>query len=100
MIKNPLINAVLAEAYIIIVASGIHYAPKQLGSQPDTVLAPIAMLSLLTFSVAMMGYFFAWQPLQLYWDGEKKRAVNFFLQTLGYFAGTTIIVVLILSQLI
>ncbi|RJQ29898.1 hypothetical protein C4571_00570, partial [Candidatus Parcubacteria bacterium] len=57
---------------------------------------PIAALSLLTLSVAVMGYLFFYGPLQLYLGGERERAVNLFLKTVGVFAGITALVLLLL----
>ncbi|RJP43764.1 hypothetical protein C4587_02590, partial [Candidatus Parcubacteria bacterium] len=62
MTKNPFLNAVAAAVYIVIVVSIVSNLPKQ-----DTeFLTPIAALSLLTLSVAVMGYLFFYGPLQLY----------------------------------
>jgi hypothetical protein len=64
---------------------------------PDTFFAPIAALSLFVLSVAVMGYFFFGEPLQLFLDGEKKRAVAFFMQTVISFAAITAIILIIVS---
>ena len=84
MTKNPFINALSALLYIIAVASSMYYGSR-IASGPDTVFAPIAMISLLTFSVATMGFLFFYQPFQLYFAGEKKNALNLFLKTLVIF---------------
>lgn len=99
MIRNPLINALAAALYIALVAFGMYYGSRLKQGDDDTVLAPIAMISLLTLSVAMMGYLFLAQPLQLYLDGKKKEAVDFFLKTLGVFAGITVFFLLALLAL-
>ena len=52
-------------------------------------LAPMAMLSLLVFSVSLMGYLFFFQPVQMYLDGQKREAVELFTKTLGAFAVIT-----------
>ena len=85
MFKTPLTNAVGASAYIILIGLGIQYSSHFPNAEPN-LLIPIAMLSLLTVSVAIMGFFFVMNPLQLYIDGHKKEAVTFFLQTIGIFA--------------
>lgn len=54
ILKNALINAVGATAYIVAVASFLFYATKTFGPA-NTVLIPIMMLMLLVFSVALMG---------------------------------------------
>ncbi len=88
MTKNPILNALAATVYIFIVAFvmfyGISHAPGE-----DTVIIPIAMMSLFTLSAAVMGYLFVYQPLMLYFDGKKKQGINLFLQTLGVFGVIT-----------
>lgn len=73
----------------------MFYGSKLLGPK-DTILAPIAMISLFTLSAAMMGYLFVYQPLQLLLDGHKKQGVNLFLQTVAVFAGITVVIFLLL----
>lgn len=95
MTKNPLLNALAALGYIILVASVMFYGIRHTG--PDnSVIIPIAMLSLFTLSAAMMGYIFCSQPLQLYLDGKKKEAINLFLKTVAIFGGMTILAFLLL----
>jgi hypothetical protein len=43
-----------------------------------------------------MGYLFLYQPLQLFLDGERRVAVNLFLQTVAVFAGVTVVLLIIL----
>ncbi|MEK7586368.1 MAG: hypothetical protein AAB453_00680 [Patescibacteria group bacterium] len=88
-------NALLAVGYIVIVATVMFYGPKLAGivDKPDTVLAPIAMISLLTLSVAVMGYLFFWTPLELYLGGDKAGAVKTLLHTIATFAVMTIILI-------
>lgn len=89
MSKNPIINAVSASGYILLVTLvltfGSRVAPKE-----DSVLAPVAFISLLTLSVAVMGYLFIYQPAQLYFGGKKKEGVNLFLKTVIIFAVLTL----------
>lgn len=84
MSKNPILNALSASTYIVLIASfmfwGVQFAPKQ-----DTWLAPVAMISLFTLSAAVMGYLFCYTPLALFLEGKKKAAANLFLQTVGTF---------------
>lgn len=95
MTKNPFINALGALSYIILVASLMFYGMKHSG--PDnSVIVPIAMLSLFTLSAAVMGFIFLSQPLQLYLDGKKKEAVKLFVQTVAAFAGITILAFVLL----
>lgn len=98
MSKNPFINAFVAALYIVVVACLMYYAPKFAG-HTETVVIPIAVISLFTLSAAMMGYLFLSRPLQLYLDGDKKNAVDLFLKTVTIFAGITIIILFTLSLL-
>ena len=91
MTKNPFLNALVAALYIVAIASLMYYGPKTIGPI-NNVLVPIAMLSLFVLSAAMMGYFFVFQPIQLYLDGEKKQAVNLFIKTVIIFACITTLI--------
>src|SRR4051794_7441785 len=95
--KNPYINSVWAEAYIMIAAGAIQFFGKP--NTPDTFLDPVAALSLFVLSAAIMGYLFLGEPLQLYLSGEKKQAVSFFMKTVVTFAVMTL-VVLVVGKLI
>lgn len=88
MTKNPILNALAATAYISAVASLMYYGPKEV-DQVDSVVVPIAMLSLFVLSAAVMGYLFVYQPVLLYFEGKKEEGVHFFLQTVGVFALVT-----------
>lgn len=94
--KNPYLNSIYAEAYIIIVVSIMHYVGKP--NTPDKFVDPIAALSLLVLSAAVMGYLFLGEPLQLYLEGEKKRSITFFMQTVISFAAITAISLVIVSS--
>ena len=97
MTKNPFINALMATLYIVVVASFMFYGSHSpLAGKADTIVAPIAMISLFTLSVAVMGFVFFYQPFQLYFNGEKKRALDLFLQTLVIFAVITILIIIAL----
>lgn len=97
MTKNPFINSLAACLYIVTIAMVMFYGTKNLGPGPDnSVIAPIAFISLFTLSAAVMGYIFGYQPVQLYFDGKKKPAVNLFLQTVASFAVITIIILTLL----
>ena len=93
MTKNPVLNALAATVYIVAVASMMYYASRYGGTE-FTVIIPMAIISLFTLSAAVMGYIFLYQPLQLYLDGEKNRAVNLFLKTVAVFAGITALIFL------
>ena len=95
MTKNPFINAIAAALYIILVATVMFYGTKN-APQEDSVIAPIAILSLFTLSAAVMGYIFLYQSLQLFLDGKKKEAIDLFLKTVAVFAGITVLALLLL----
>ena len=96
MSKNPLINAIGASAYIILVVSVMTFVTAPLRDKPDTFFAPVTMLFVLTLSVAVMAYLFFYQPLQLFIEGKKKEAVDFFVKTVGIFAAITAVVLALL----
>lgn len=91
MTKNPLVNALAASLYIVGVVSFINFL-QVLGDEPETILIPMAMLSLLVLSVAVMAFLFFFQPIQLYLDGERKQAASLFLKTLASFAVITALI--------
>ncbi len=91
MTKNPFINAACATAYISFIALFMTFG-NQLFGPKDTILTPIAVLSLFTLSAAVMAYLFLYQPLLLLLDGHKKQAATLFLRTVGAFAGITALV--------
>jgi ABC-type multidrug transport system permease subunit len=91
--RNPYLNALLASAYIALIALFFRYVPEAPGIASDAVLIPIIILSLLVLSVAVMGYLFFYEPTHFYMTGEKKQAVQFFLKTIGTFAAITIILI-------
>jgi len=96
MSKNPLINALSASAYIILGVTVMTFVTQPLKNKPDTFFAPIAFLSLLTLSVAVMAVLFFYQPLQFFIEGKKKEAVHLFIQTVGIFGVITAIVLMLL----
>lgn len=95
MTKNPIVNGLGALAYIVTITLIIYFGTKNLPKE-DTILAPIAMISLFTLSAAVMGYIFGLQPIQLYLDGKKKEAVQLFLKTMMVFGLLTSIILLLL----
>lgn len=89
MSKNPLINALSASGYIILVVTVVTFGTQPLRNKPDTFFAPIIFLSVLTLSVTVMAFLFFYQPLQLFIDGKKKEAIDLFVKTVGIFAAIT-----------
>ena len=96
--KNPYLNSIFAEAYIIMLVSLIHYVGKK--NSPDNFFSPAAALSLFVLSAAVMGYLFLGEPLQLFLDGQKKQAVSFFMKTVLSFAIITLILFVVTARLL
>jgi len=96
MSKNPIINALGASGYIILIVSIINLLSLTQKDKPDTAFAPVVFLSLLTLSVTMMGYLFFYQPLQLFIEGKKKEALTLFIRTVGAFAVFTVVILILL----
>src|ERR1700677_1217687 len=95
MTKNPYVNAFIAGLYIVLVVLLITYGPAFVREKPDTIFAPMAVLSLLVLSVAFMGYTFIFQPTLMYLDGQKREAVKLLTKTILTFALITAIIVLV-----
>ncbi|MFA6314851.1 MAG: hypothetical protein WC648_00560 [Candidatus Paceibacterota bacterium] len=95
MTKNPYLNALIASLYIVFVVLLITYGPMFVREKPDTILAPMAMLSLLVLSVAFMGYTFIFRPALMYMDGQKSEAIGLFTRTLLTFSIITAVIVIV-----
>ena len=91
MNRSPYLNAAYACSYICAVVLLMNYGPE---SMPfvDGIAACIAFLSLFVLSAAMMGYFFAFQPLALLVERKQKESARFFLKTAAAFVGISTIV--------
>jgi hypothetical protein len=85
MLKNPFLNAIMAAGYIVAIVLGVINATDGTGAD-NSIFAPIAMLSLLVLSVAVMAFLFFAEPVRMFVDGRKDEALTFFLKTLGTFA--------------
>lgn len=88
--KKPFIHALSAGAYIVLIVNLINFFGRS-NVPEDTILAPIAMLSLLVLSVAFMGFVFLYEPVRMYGEGHKKQALDFFGKTLACFAGLVVL---------
>jgi hypothetical protein len=95
MSRNPYLNALAAAVYIILIVVLITYGPAFVREKPDTIFAPMAILSLVVLSAAFMGYAFFLQPTLMYLEGEKREAVELFTKTLATFAVITGVVVVL-----
>lgn len=93
---SPLRNALFAAVYIVLIVTLITSFERFFGQTEDTILAPMAMLSLLVLSVAIMGYLFVFEPLRMYIDGNKQGSAAFFGKTIAYFALCALIFVALL----
>ncbi|HVY36155.1 MAG TPA: hypothetical protein VG982_02675 [Candidatus Paceibacterota bacterium] len=82
--KKPLLLALVAAVYIVVIVLAAQnftfVVPK------ETIIAPIAMLGLLVFSAAIMGFLFLSEPLRLFMENRQREAVLFFAKTVGCFA--------------
>ena len=86
MIKNPYLNAFMALGYIALIILVISKTSAIAANTPDTLLAPVTMLSLLVLSVSIMAILFFYQPLRLFIENQKGEALSFLLKTVGTFA--------------
>jgi len=93
--KNPFLNAIGAILYIAVVASVMFYGTK-ISGPVDSIIGPIAAISLFTLSAAVMAYVFGYEPFQLYFDGKKKQALDLALKTIAAFAIITAIILVLL----
>ena len=96
MSKNPFLNALAAIIYIILIVTVIDYGMKLTSDREETIVIPIAMISLFTLSTAVMGYLFLYEPFKLHFDGNKLGAIKLFLQTVLIFAVITAIIFILL----
>lgn len=96
LFKNPYLNSIYAEIYIIIVALIINNIGQP--DTPDTFFTPIAALSLFVLSAAVMGYLFLGRSLQMYLDGQKSQSVTFLMKTIITFAAITAIALIIVYR--
>jgi hypothetical protein len=97
MPNNPYLNAGAAAAYIALLGLLFQYIGQAKGNTPDTFIAPIAMLSLLVFSVALMGFLFFYRPAILLLENKRKEAVDYFFKTLATFGVITLVIFGVLS---
>lgn len=92
MTKNPVVNALVAFGYIVIIVLVMSWGTRLGAGKPDTFMAPMAVVSLFTLSAAVMGYVFCYQPIQLYFENKKKEAADLFLRTVAVFGLLTMLI--------
>lgn len=85
---KPVVSAGLAALYIVGLVNLIWFfmSLSEEGDGEDIILIPMVMLSLLVLSVLIMGFLFAFRPLELYMEGKRSEAIRHFLTTVGVFA--------------
>lgn len=96
---NPYVNAVGASAYICLIVLLLQYISSVRGNTPDSIVDPIGAISLLVFSVALMGFLFFYRPVVLLLEHQREAAVEYFLKTLGTFGCITLLVFVVISAL-
>lgn len=83
IIKYAILNALATAFYIALISSFLFYVPKTLNTnKPDTVFAPILMLSLLVFSVSVVGSLIFGRPILWCFNNKKKEASSLLIYTL------------------
>ncbi|MBP8994592.1 MAG: hypothetical protein KBG30_12405 [Bacteroidales bacterium] len=104
MTKKPIYNALAATIYIVLIVLFINSIDSiETGYTNESLeqfIMPIIMLSLLTLSVAVMGYIFLYQPIILFLEKNKKEAVKYFIHTILFFAIIIVLIFLIYSLII
>jgi hypothetical protein len=93
VLRTAATNAVLTTLYIALISSFLFYGTQFLGQtgKPDTILAPIVMLSLFVFSAAITSFLVFGRPILWYLDGMKKEALQLLAYTLAFFFAITVI---------
>ena len=99
MTKKPIYNALAATIYIVLIIFFIDFI-SSVEYVSEGLWQSIIALSLLTLSVAVMGYIFFFHPLVLFVEKNKKEAVKYFIHTILYFAIIIILIFLIYSLII
>src|SRR5580704_5194860 len=94
---NPFLNASIASGYIAGIALFLQFIQSFKHNTPDTPIDAVGALSLLVFSVALMGFLFFYRPAVLLLDNKREEAVSYFLKTLGTFGVITALVFIALS---
>ena len=94
---NPLINALAALIYIGLVVTFLRFIETLRHDTPDTPIDGLAVISLFTFSAAVMSFLFFYQPVLKLTGGKPQEALSYFLKTLGYFGLITAILLTLAS---
>ena len=100
IIKHALLKAVLTALYVMIIGSLMYLANNNTSDPGPNILIPIAMLMLLVFSVALIGWLMFGKPVMLYLDKKKKEAISLLTYTLFFFMLLTLIVLAFLMMIV
>jgi hypothetical protein len=86
ILKNSVLNALVAVIYIGLVALFVTKGKDFFGAfeANHPALIAMSMLLLLVISVAVMGITIFGRPVMWYLDGNKKEAVLLALNTIGF----------------
>lgn len=96
MTKNPFLNAGAALFYIVGLVS-IMYFGSALSSKEESILFPIAALSVFVLSAALMAIIFFYQPAVLFFDGKRTEAIQLVVKTVAAFAVWVAVVLLLVA---
>lgn len=84
--KQPFLRAFAAALYIALIVLIVNGVSVFFASQEGTLVIPMTMLSLFVLSAAVMGYLFLAEPISLLVVGQKREAIVYFGQIVGFFA--------------
>lgn len=96
MTTNPFLNAGAALLYIVGLVSIMYFGSALVGEE-DSVLFPIAALSVFVLSAAVMALIFFYQPAMLFFDGKRSEAIQLIVKTVGTFAGFVAVILLLVA---
>ena len=86
----------MALGYIALIILVISKTSSIAVHTPDTLLAPVTMLSLFVLSAAIMGILFVYEPARLFLENQKREALSFLIKTVGTFACFVVILAVLL----
>lgn len=95
IIRRSLLSALGVTAYTTGIGSLLFNAKYIFGDRPDTVLAPISLLTLLVLSVGIVGTLIFLRPILVYLDGKKAEAVKLLTATLAWLALFTAVLLIV-----
>lgn len=95
LIQRSALNALGTVAYVALVATLMRNAQRIFGNKPDTVFAPILILTLFVFSAAITASLVLGKPILMYLNNEKNEAVRLFLYTLGWLAFVIVLLLVV-----